>query len=80
VKLVQEHIYDAMSIIISISGSEKNLSMANFMEASALVQDKVNEEIPVCIRCSCDDSFGDEVRVTIIAAGVSSIRNNAHGA
>ena len=60
----------ARGLLINISASEESFTMAEFMEASALIQDKVDEEAKVVIGALYDDSLGDELHVTVIATGV----------
>ena len=60
----------ARGLLINISASEDSFTMAEFMEASALIQDKVDEEAKVVIGALYDDSLGDELHVTVIATGV----------
>jgi cell division protein FtsZ len=60
----------ARGLLINISASEESFTMAEFMEASALVQDKVDDEAKVVIGALYDDALGDELHVTVIATGV----------
>lgn len=60
----------ARGLLINISASEESFTMAEFMEASALIQDKVDEEAKVVIGALYDDTLGDELHVTVIATGV----------
>ncbi len=60
----------ARGLLINISASEESFTMAEFMEASALIQDKVDDEAKVVIGALYDDSLDDELRVTVIATGV----------
>jgi cell division protein FtsZ len=60
----------ARGLLINISASEESFTMAEFMEASALIQAKVDEEAKVVIGALYDDSLGDELHVTVIATGV----------
>lgn len=62
----------ARGLLINISASEESFTMAEFMEASALIQDKVDEEAKVVIGALYDDSLGDELHVTVIATGVGT--------
>ena len=63
----------AMAILINISATEQSLTMAEFMEASALIQQKAHEDANIIIGALFDDSLGDELRVTVIATGISGI-------
>lgn len=60
----------ARGLLINISASEESFTMAEFMEASALIQDKVDEDAKVVIGALYDDALGDELHVTVIATGV----------
>mgnify|MGYP001128182296 CR=1 FL=1 len=63
----------AKGILINISATQESLTMAEFMEASALIQDKAHEEANIIIGALFDESLGDELRVTVIATGISGI-------
>jgi cell division protein FtsZ len=63
----------AMGILINISATEQSLTMAEFMEASALIQEKAHEDANVIIGALFDETLGDELRVTVIATGISGI-------
>lgn len=63
----------ARGILINISAAEETLTMAEFMEASALIQDKAHDDANIIIGALFDESLGDELRVTVIATGISSI-------
>ena len=60
----------ARGLLINISASESSFTMAEFMEASALIQAKVDDEAKVVIGALYDDALGDELHVTVIATGV----------
>ena len=64
----------ARGILINISASS-SLTMGEFMEASALIQDKAHEDANIIIGALFDDNLGDELRVTVIATGISSIED-----
>ncbi len=63
----------AKGILINISATQESLTMAEFMEASALIQEKADDEANVIIGALFDESLGDELRVTVIATGISGI-------
>jgi cell division protein FtsZ len=63
----------AKGILINISATQESLTMAEFMEASALIQDKAHEDANIIIGALFDDTLGDELRVTVIATGISGI-------
>lgn len=63
----------ARGLLINISAAEESFTMAEFMEASALIQDKVDDEAKVVIGALYDDALGDELHVTVIATGVGGV-------
>lgn len=63
----------ARGILINISATKDTLTMNEFMEASALIQEKAHDDANVIIGALFDESLGDELRVTVIATGISSI-------
>jgi cell division protein FtsZ len=63
----------AMGILINISATQESLTMAEFMEASALIQEKAHDEANIIIGALFDESLEDELRVTVIATGISAI-------
>lgn len=64
----------ARGILINISATS-SLTMGEFMEASALIQDKAHEDANIIIGALFDDNMGEELRVTVIATGISSIED-----
>jgi cell division protein FtsZ len=63
----------AMGILINISATQESLTMAEFMEASALIQEKAHEEANIIIGALFDENLGEELRVTVIATGISAL-------
>jgi len=63
----------ARGLIINISASEDTFTLAEFMEASALIQEKVDEDAKVVVGALYDNSLGDELQVTVIATGVGDV-------
>ncbi|NLX17937.1 MAG: cell division protein FtsZ [Desulfobulbus sp.] len=63
----------ARGILINISAAKETLTMSEFQEASALIQEKAHEDANVIIGALFDESLGEELRVTVIATGISSI-------
>jgi len=63
----------ARGLLINISATEQSFTMAEFMEASALIQEKVDEDAKVVIGALYDNSLGDELHVTVIATGVGDV-------
>jgi len=60
----------ARGLLVNISASAESFTMAEFMEASALIQEKVDEEAKVVIGALYDEALGDELHITVIATGV----------
>ncbi|MDY0349666.1 MAG: cell division protein FtsZ [Desulfobulbaceae bacterium] len=63
----------ALGILINISATEDSLTMAEFMEASALIQEKAHDDANIIIGALFDESLGEELRVTVIATGISAM-------
>ncbi len=63
----------AKGILINISATQDSLTMIEFMEASALIQDKAHEDANIIIGALFDESLGEELRVTVIATGIAGI-------
>lgn len=70
--LLEASIEGAHGVLLSIQGSS-NLALSEITEASSLVQDVVHEEANIIFGTVIDDTLGDEVRVTVIAAGFDKI-------
>ncbi len=66
--LLEASIEGAHGVLLSIQGSS-NLALSEIYEASSLVQDVVHPEANIIFGTVIDDTLGDEVRVTVIAAG-----------
>ncbi len=62
----------ARGLLINISATEESFAMSEFMEASALIQEKVDEDAKVVIGALYDETLGDELHVTVIATGVGN--------
>lgn len=69
--LLEASIEGAHGVLLSIQGSS-NLALSEIYEASSLVQDVVHPEANIIFGTVIDDTLGDEVRVTVIAAGFDS--------
>ncbi len=63
----------AQGILINISAAQETLTMAEFMEASALIQEKVHENAHIIIGVLFDEDLGEELRVTVIATGIATM-------
>ncbi len=69
--LLEASIEGAHGVLLSIQGSS-NLALSEITEASQLVHDVVHTEANIIFGTVIDDTLGDEVRVTVIAAGFDS--------
>ena len=63
----------AKGVLINISASEDSLTMNEFMEASTLISQKAHDDANIIVGALFDDSLQDEIRVTVIATGVSGM-------
>ncbi|MGD9606133.1 MAG: cell division protein FtsZ [Leucobacter sp.] len=77
--LLETSIEGAHGVLLSIQGSS-NLALSEITEASELVQDVVHPEANIIFGTVIDDTLGDEVRVTVIAAGFDPEQLAAHTA
>lgn len=66
--LLEASIDGAHGVLISIQGGS-DLGMQEISQATQLVQEVVHPEANIIFGTVIDDAFGDEVRVTVIAAG-----------
>jgi len=67
----------AKGVLINISASEDSLTMNEFMEASSLIQQKAHDDANIIVGALFDDSLQDEMRVTVIATGVTGTEETA---
>ncbi len=65
----------ALGILINISATN-SLTMGEFMEASALIQEKAHEDANIIIGALFDENMGDELRVTVIATGIANFEDS----
>lgn len=65
----------ALGILINISATS-SLTMGEFMEASALIQEKAHEDANIIIGALFDENMGDELRVTVIATGIANFKES----
>jgi cell division protein FtsZ len=66
--LLEASIEGAHAVLLSVSGGS-DLGLHELHEAARLITDAVNEDANVIFGSTIDDALGDEVRVTVIAAG-----------
>jgi cell division protein FtsZ len=72
----------ARGVIINVTGG-RDLSLIEVSEASSIIQEAAHEDANIIFGAVVDDALGDEVRVTVIAAGLDQERAGAsasHGA
>lgn len=62
----------ARALLINVSAAQETLTLSEFQDASALIQEKAHEDATVIVGVLYDASLGDEMRVTVIATGISS--------
>ena len=63
----------ARGLLINISASEESFAMSEFMEASTLIQERVDEDAKVVIGALYDNTLEEEMKVTVIATGVGDM-------
>ena len=66
--LLEASIDGAHGVLLSIAGGS-DLGLFEINEAAALVQEAAHVEANIIFGATIDDALGDEVRVTVIAAG-----------
>ncbi|WP_370248665.1 cell division protein FtsZ [Nocardioides sp.] len=66
--LLEASIDGAHGVLLSIAGGS-DLGLFEINEAAALVSDSAHPEANIIFGATIDDALGDEVRVTVIAAG-----------
>jgi cell division protein FtsZ len=66
--LLEASMEGAQGVLMSIAGGS-DLGLFEINEAASLVQDSAHAEANIIFGTVIDDSLGDEVRVTVIAAG-----------
>ena len=66
--LLEESIDGAQGVLLSIAGGS-DLGLFEINEAAAMVSDAVHQDANIIFGATIDDALGDEVRVTVIAAG-----------
>ena len=71
--LLEASMEGAQGVLMSIAGGS-DLGLFEINEAASLVQDSAHPEANIIFGTVIDDSLGDEVRVTVIAAGFEATR------
>ncbi|HAM27274.1 MAG TPA: cell division protein FtsZ, partial [Microbacteriaceae bacterium] len=79
--LLEASIDGAHGVLLSIQGGS-NLGIFEINDAARLVQEAVHPEANIIFGAVIDDTLGDEVRVTVIAAGFDGgepvVKKNGH--
>lgn len=70
--LLEASIDGAQGVLLSIQGGS-NLGIFEINDAAKLVQEAVHPEANIIFGTVVDDTLGDEVRVTVIAAGFDNV-------
>jgi cell division protein FtsZ len=80
--LLEESIDGAQGVLLSIAGGS-DLGLFEINEAAAMVSEAVHADANIIFGATIDDALGDEVRVTVIAAGFEGgrpkRRDEGHG-
>ncbi len=66
--LLEASIHGAMGVLLSVAGGS-DLGLFEFNEACELVQSAAHPDARIIVGTTIDDALGDEVRVTVVAAG-----------
>jgi len=66
--MLETSIDGAHGVLLSFQGAS-NIGLHEIAEAARLVQEAVSPQANVIFGCTIDDSLGDEIRMTVIAAG-----------
>jgi len=77
--LLEASIDGAHGVLLSIQGGS-DLGLFEINEAAQLVSNSAAVDANIIFGAVIDDALGDEVRVTVIAAGFDEARNNIGGA
>jgi cell division protein FtsZ len=70
--LLEASMEGAQGVLLSVAGGS-DLGLFEINEAASLVQDSAHPEANIIFGTVIDDSLGDEVRVTVIAAGFETV-------
>ncbi len=70
--LLEASMEGAQGVLMSIAGGS-DLGLFEINEAASLVQDAAHQDANIIFGTVIDDSLGDEVRITVIAAGFEAL-------
>ena len=62
----------ARGVLVNVSASRATLTMSEYQEAMNLIQDKAHDDAEIIMGVIYDEALGDEMRVTLIATGITS--------
>lgn len=62
----------AKGVLVNISASQENLTMAEVTKATTRIYDEVHDDANIILGVIFDETVGDELRVTVIATGIKS--------
>jgi cell division protein FtsZ len=74
--LLESSIEGAQGVLLSIQGGS-NLGLYEINDAAKLVEEAVHPDALIIFGAVIDDSLGDEVRVTVVAAGFDESRQHS---
>lgn len=74
--LLESNIEGAQGVLLSIQGGS-NLGLYEINDAAKLVEEAVHPDANIIFGAVIDDSLGDEVRVTVIAAGFDESKQHS---
>lgn len=70
--LLEISIDGARSVLLNVTGTSENLRLAEVNEAAQLIQEAANPDANIIFGTAIDESLGDTIRVTVVAAGFDS--------
>ncbi len=73
--LLESSIEGAQGVLLSVQGGS-NLGLYEISDAAKLIEDAVHPDANIIFGAVIDDSLGDEVRVTVVAAGFEENRQS----
>ncbi len=66
----------AKSVLVNVA-ADKDLSLGEFSEVGDLVAEYAAEDATIVVGTVVDESLGDEIKVTVVATGLSSVQQGA---
>lgn len=77
--LLESSIQGAQGVLLSVQGGS-NLGLYEISDAAKLIEDAVHPDANIIFGAVIDDALGDEVRVTVVAAGFEGRQQNSNAA